>query len=135
MPPDSLNSWLFWTSLYLQSCEHHGAGRIAVERAEIARKSVEADQSADADLGMVGAIEIPDAAERHLVDGVDGARGGELVLLHMLAAQEQCVGLLQDHRGFEEEAVKRVARLIHLAAPGERRAPQVVLAEGLRIDE
>src|SRR5262249_51164896 len=35
---------------------------------------------------------------------------------------------------FENEAVQRVARLQHLSSPCKRRAPDVVLAKGLRVN-
>src|SRR5215510_7841760 len=85
---------------------------------------------------MIGAIEVIDAADGELVDRKDRSWGQiqQFVLLYSLCTGEKRILLLKNGRRFENEAVQRVARLQHLSSPCKRRAPDVVLAKGLRVN-
>src|SRR5690242_3888860 len=123
-----------FVSLDLQPRENHVTCGVVINRPKPAGQTVETDQPADTDFGMVGAEKIINASKRELVDGIDSRAFNELVFLHTLRPREQGDAVLEDGGTFEQVGIERVAGLFHLAPPRRRRAPQVVIAEWLRVN-
>src|SRR6185369_17781888 len=91
---------------------------------------------------MLGPHKIIDTAGRSLADGMDRmwreaghdlAEFEQLVVLNSLRPREQGYTVPEYQRSLGEITVERVAGPIVFSAPGERAAPQVAVAERLRI--
>src|SRR3569623_3287334 len=119
----------------LQTAKHHETGGIpAVLADEIVRDRVLAHQPAETELCVVRAHEIVDSTGTHLADRkykTFQARNivREFTLLNALAAHEQRHVVLKNARTLDQIGVKRIARLQHLATPGDGRAPDVPATE------
>src|SRR5689334_25437758 len=93
---------------------------------------------------MLRAIEIVNAARRHLRDREDRHAGEadtdglvlfeQLVLLDALGPCEQRDSVVEQKRALEQIAIKLWAWAEHLAAPRERGAPDIVVEHPGRVD-
>src|SRR5215204_2894086 len=111
---------------------------MTIEWLYLVRNAVDADQPADAEFYVRMQRDIVDSADRYLVDRKDpsfeaGHIVKQLILVDALGTQKERVGLLEDERALEHEAVERIAGLQHLAAPGDRRTPKMILPERLGV--
>src|SRR5262249_35035260 len=145
MIPSTNNLMTGSVSRQLQPEKDHEAGRIApIEGLQSGWKTVFADQSADAELEMIRDGNIANTADGQLVDRKHRETWSglghpfhhvlqKLILGYTLCPHEQRVGLVEDDFALEEEAVECIARVVHLPAPGEGRAPEIVLSERLGV--